>query len=129
MNSIDMIEITLKGNPLSTQSCYRTGPNSFRYMIPKAKALKEDYMWQIKEQYKGEIIKANVTLTIVLFFGDRRKRDWDNFHKLSMDALEGTILENDCQIQAAHVYKNYDKEDPRIEISIIDIDGQEEAAT
>ena len=55
---------------------------------------------------------------IRLYFGDMRRRDWDNYHKLSMDALSGIVYEDDHQIRRSIVELNYDKENPRIEINV-----------
>jgi len=90
----------------------------FKIMTPKARALKEDYKWQARQQYKGIPLTENLSVDIKLYFGTKRKYDWDNFHKLSMDALTGIIWEDDSQIQRATVEKFYDKENPRIELVI-----------
>ncbi len=87
-------------------------------MKADAKKLKASYVEQINEQYWGDLIEEDVSITIELFFGDKRKRDRDNYHKLSMDSLEDTVLVNDVQIQRAEVTKHYDKETPRIELYI-----------
>ncbi len=118
-----MINITLKGNPLSTQTLYWHRGN-IRIMKSKAKALKKSYTEQAIEQYKGKTLKEEIYLEIKLYFGDRRKRDWDNYHKLSMDALEGIVYENDNQIKKALVEVFYDKENPRIEILIKQLEGE-----
>jgi Holliday junction resolvase RusA-like endonuclease len=57
-------------------------------MTKQAKELKASYVEQIKEQYDGCILSDMGMVKIKLHFPDRRKRDWDNYHKLSMDALE-----------------------------------------
>lgn len=111
------MKIILKGEPISTNNCYRTH-NNYRYITNKARDLKESYAWQAKSQWNGKPIKDNIEIIINIFFGTKRKSDWDNFHKLSMDALEGIVFENDNQIQKATVIKNYDKNDPRIEIEL-----------
>lgn len=87
-------------------------------MKADAKKLKAKYVEQINQQYWGDLIEEDVSIVIDLFFGDKRKRDWDNYHKLSMDSLEDTVLVNDVQIQRAEVAKYYDKENPRIELYI-----------
>lgn len=56
-------------------------------------------------------------MTIVLYFGAKRKADWDNFHKLSMDALTGIVYLDDSQVVKATVTKRYDKQRLRIEIN------------
>lgn len=88
-------------------------------MTPEGKALKEQYQWEAKSQWKGKPLEGDITVSITLYFGTKRKSDWDNFHKLSCDALAGIVYQDDSQITKAVVTKNYDKARPRIEISVI----------
>lgn len=111
------MKLTLKGNPRSTGAIYRYHSRG-GYITKLGRQLKNSYIAQLTLQHEGEPISEAVEAHITLYFGDKRKRDWDNFHKLSMDALEGIVLVNDNQIQVAHVFKDYDKENPRIEIEI-----------
>jgi len=115
-----MIHIVLKWKPMSTQHCY--GQRwKIRYMKKEAKDLKSNYIHQINQQYVWKPLEKQVFTMIKIYFWDRRKRDWDNYHKLSMDSLEWTVLVNDNQIRKSLVELDYDKEDPRIEIWIYDI--------
>lgn len=107
------------GNPMSTQHIYLQ-KGRVRFMRKEAKERKEQYQWEAKSQWKEKILTGDIAISIKLHFGDKRKRDWDNFHKLSMDALSGIVWEDDGQITMATVYKSYDKEKPRIEIEILD---------
>lgn len=114
--------IILKGSPKTTGRLYATvcrGRFPTRYLVPEAKALKEDYSKQVKTQWKEKPIEGDIVISIKLYFKTKRKCDWDNFHKLSMDALTGIVWNDDSQIQKATVEKFYDKENPRIEITII----------
>lgn len=116
-----MVNIVLKGKPRSTNNIYKTmcrGNFPSRYLSSEGKALKEDYQWQVKQQYKDKPLTGNLTVGIYTFHDNKRKNDWDNFHKLSMDALTGIVYEDDSQIQQARVVKFYDKNYPRIEINI-----------
>jgi hypothetical protein len=36
---------------------------------------------------------------VTLYFGTKREADWDNFHKLSCDALNGIAYDDDSQIR------------------------------
>ena len=90
-----------------------------RYLSNKAKTLKEDYQWQILQQYKDEPLKGDLAVYIKTYHGSKHKSDWDNFHKLSMDAMTGMVYEDDSQIVKAVVEKYYDKDNPRIEIEIL----------
>jgi len=109
--------ITLEGNPISTQHAYANG-NGRRFLTTKARALKEDYQWQVKQQWDNGMLEGDLSVDIILYFGDERKRDFDNFHKLSIDSLEGIVFKDDAQITEATVIKAIDKKRPRIEIRI-----------
>jgi Holliday junction resolvase RusA-like endonuclease len=88
-------------------------------MTREGKAKKEEYQWEIKRQWKKEPIKDEVAINIIMYFDDARKHDWDNYHKLSMDACNGIVWDDDSQVVEAHVFKEYDKENPRIELLIV----------
>lgn len=88
-------------------------------MTTACKTLKEDWQWQIKQQWRQPILEDELEIEITLYFKDKRRRDWDNFHKLSMDALEGIVFKDDSQVKDAHVHMRYDKTNPRIEIQIL----------
>jgi len=115
------IELILKGEPKSTSHIYKVscrGKYAGVYMSATGKSIKLSYQWQAKSQYKGKPIEGDLEVWIELFFGTKRKADWDNFNKLIMDALTGIVWVDDSQITEAHVSKMYCKENPRIEIII-----------
>jgi Holliday junction resolvase RusA-like endonuclease len=58
-----------------------------RYMALAGKALKQQYYIEAKCQWKGEPLEGDVAVDIRLYFGTKRAADWDNFHKVSCDAL------------------------------------------
>lgn len=90
-------------------------------MTPEARSLKESYQWQAKAQWRSEPLSKRLKVSITLFFKDKRRRDWDNWHKLSMDALSGIVWVDDEQIDEAIVRKAIDKAQPRIEISVYEL--------
>lgn len=116
--------ITLLGKPISTNGAYKTmcrGNFPSRYLSNKARELKESYGWQAKSQWKGKPIEGPIKVTINTYHDNKRKNDWDNFHKISMDSLTGIVWIDDSQIVQALVTKHYDKKNPRIEIIIHNI--------
>lgn len=118
---MEPIKIILSGNPLSTQSIYKThckGKFPCLYMSREGKQKKEGYQWQAKQQYNGNVLACPLSLEIELYFGDERKRDIDNFNKLVFDSLAGIIFKDDEQIEEITIKKFVDKIDPRIEIAI-----------
>jgi Holliday junction resolvase RusA-like endonuclease len=88
-------------------------------MTPLARSLKNSYILQAIHQYKGSPLHSNLSVYIRLYFPDKRVRDWDNWHKLSMDSLTGIVWIDDNQVKLATVQiMDVDKKDPRIEIII-----------
>lgn len=114
--------IVLDGEPKSTQHIYRNtcrGGFSTTYMTAEGKALKEAYQWEAKSQWKAPLLTGDISVSVTLFFGTKRKADLDNFNKLSLDALTGIVYEDDSQIAELRLKRSYDKERPRIEIEVV----------
>lgn len=113
-----MIKITLKGNPISTQHAYLQR-GKIRFMKKEAKELKDGYILQSRCQYKGKPLNDSLSVYIQIYFWDKRKRDIDNFHKLSLDALSWICYEDDSQIKVLTIQiMESDKSNPRIELII-----------
>lgn len=85
-------------------------------MKKEAKKQKANYMLQIKLQHEEPISKKICHGIMKIYHKDARKRDRDNYNKLAMDALEGTVIKDDVQIHSMMVEKYIDRENPRIEI-------------
>ena len=118
------MKIMLLGKPYSTGSIYRSvcrGKFPCVYLTNKGKELKESYQWQAKSQWRGQVLTGPLKVMIYTYHNNCRKNDWDNFHKLSMDALTGIVYADDSQIEQATVIKGIDKAIPRIEIEIEEI--------
>lgn len=116
------MKIILKGSPLSTQHLYKyTCAKGFphMYMSKEGTARKEQYQWEAKSQWKGDIIYKSVEINVKLYFKDKTKRDIDNFNKILFDSLTGIVWFDDTQVKKMTIEKDYDKKDPRIEIEII----------
>lgn len=111
--------IVLKGEPKSTQTIYKpscVGRFPTTYMTREGKAIKQTYQWEAKSQWKKEPIKGDIEVRINFFFETKRRRDLDNQNKLILDALTGIVWEDDSQIAHLCLIRNYDKNNPRIEL-------------
>ena len=116
--------ITLKGQPLSTNNLYKTtcmGKYARVYMTDTGKELKADYVRQVKRQWKQDIIKGEVSLSCVVYHKDKRNRDIDNTNKLIFDSLSGIVFDDDKQIKELYLRKEIDKENPRVDIEIMEL--------
>ena len=89
-----------------------------RYMTGQGRALKEQYHWEARAPWRHKPLKGEVRMHVTLYFGTKRRADWDNFHMMSCDALSGIAYEDDIQIKQVTVALAYDKHNPRIELSI-----------
>jgi len=75
-------------------------------MSADGKALKTSYQLQAKVQSKLKApLDCPLIVRIVLYFGDRRKRDIDNYNKIVLDSLSGIIYEDDSQIMHLSIVK------------------------
>lgn len=108
----------LKGKPQSTNMIYRRH-GFIIHMSNKGKKLKDDYIKQLKEQYTSIPITSELKIALGLYFDDKRIRDIDNYNKIILDACKGIIWEDDKQIQTLTISKFYDKNNPRIELTIL----------
>ena len=117
-----MIKIILQGTPPSTSSIYkyRRMVNFIAgYMSAEGKQKKEEIRYEMMQQWKRRAILVDeFKIDVTYYFKDKRRRDWDNFGKLWMDAGSGVIWEDDKLISDANVHKRIDTENPRIELII-----------
>lgn len=94
----------------------------------KAEA-EETIMWQIRRQ----LIRLHITKPVILkynFFEPNKKRDLDNIsafaHKVIQDSLVKTeVLKNDGWNEITGYIDQFylDKENPRIEVTIVEVGG------
>jgi Holliday junction resolvase RusA-like endonuclease len=87
-------------------------------MTPAGKALKEQYHWEARSQWRGKPLEGDIEVSITLYFGTKRRADLDNFNKLSLDALTGIAYLDDSQIAKLTIERAYDKIQPRIVLTI-----------
>lgn len=106
--------IKINGNPISINSLYR----GRRFLTDEGRILKKDYGWQIKMQWKKELINVPVSVSVDAYFNNNKKRDLDNIAKIILDSLTGLVLVDDSLISELHIYRKFDKNRPRCELSI-----------
>ena len=109
-----MHKITIKTPPISVNSLYR----GRKYLTKEGKATKLAMGLEIASQWHNELITDDVAVNVLFYFKNKRM-DIDNCLKATFDCISGIIWKDDRQITECHVYKMVDKENPRIEISII----------
>lgn len=110
-----MKNILLSTEPISLNLMYR----GRRFLTKRGKETKQAMEWEVKTQYTGELLQGDVCLNVIFYFKDNRKRDMDSHLKALQDSMSGIVYEDDSQINELHVYKYVDKDNPRVEVSIV----------
>lgn len=110
------MKIILLGKPQSTNNLYRRHGHVM-YMTNEGKSIKQSYIYQAKQQYKGEILTGDIEVSIKLVFTDKRRRDIDNWNKILFDSLTGVIWKDDSQIIKMTIEKVIETV-PKIEIDV-----------
>ena len=121
-----MQHLIFKGAPLSTNQIYRHKDNR-TYMVNEGKARKEQYQWEASIQWELPIIKGDLEMKVFLYFGDKRRRDVDNYNKLLLDSMEHIVYKDDKQITELLVTKKIDVKDPRTEVFISYVEEDDES--
>ena len=118
--------VKLIGEPKSNQKIYKItsrGKFASMYMSKEGNMIKDSYKSQSRLQWTNKPFTGDVLINVKLYFGTKRKCDIDNFGKLLLDSLTGIVWEDDSQIKKMIVEKFYDKNLPRIEITILESKG------
>lgn len=121
------MEFTLKGQPFSKANSriirqFRGRPISIK--SEKALAYEEDALWQLKAslgRHKPFTVPVAVEMTI---YYPNRRQDLDP--SLILDIMQKAgIYENDRLVEEMHLFRAIDKNNPRAEIAVWKIEGEE----
>lgn len=111
------MKLVLSGKPVSVNQLYR----GRRFLTPLGTATKADYSYQAKKQYKGAVLEGPVKVEVHVYFANAAA-DIDNALKGFFDSMTGLLWKDDKQIVELHAYKLIDKQRPRIEISVVELE-------
>ncbi|MBC7076710.1 MAG: RusA family crossover junction endodeoxyribonuclease [Synergistales bacterium] len=90
------------------------------FMDARATAWKKEAERILKTKRK-RAIGSPVEVFVLWFLA--RDRDCDSGLKLVLDALKGTVIEDDNQVQALHAFKEKDARNPRVEVEVWEIES------
>lgn len=103
--------------PPTTNQIYhivRKGKYYSLALTQEAVAWKQEAQYQLKIDREPISAPVEVRVTFYLHY----RRDVDNL-KILMDALQGTVIDNDDQVQELHIYKRKDFANPRVELEVL----------
>lgn len=115
---------TLHGAPMSgTNSKQRLQMGNRVVMLPSRRAVEwqRDMVAQLQAKHQAPAIAGPVSLSLS-FFRQKRVGDLDNFAKPVLDALQKAgVIANDNLVSELHMYRLYDRANPRTEIVITEL--------
>ena len=109
-----MKSFTLKTLPISVNAMYR----GRRFLTKEGKATKTAMAWEIRSTGFSEPLSTPVALNLIFYVKNNRS-DLDNLLKATLDSMTGLIYTDDSLITELHVFKEIDKDNPRIEIQVL----------
>ncbi len=99
--------------PPTTNNQYGTH-GKIHYLTAESKAWIELSHWKLKALRLVTLLD-NVSVTCRFYL--KRDRDVDNL-KLVLDVMKGRVYEDDSQVTELHVYKQFDKLNPRVVLEV-----------
>jgi len=88
-------------------------------MTQKGQDLKKECQIEAKRQWNQPPLEDDdVSLDIIYYHKDHRKRDVNGFDKLIIDSLQGVVFHDDAQISDIFMRKEVDTTNPRVEIIV-----------
>ena len=104
--------------------CGRSG----RPFTPTATvAAERAFAWAVKADNPGlEPLSGPLAVRLEFRCGDRRRRDLDNLVKLAWDSCNGVIWHDDSQVEALVARLVRGAADPRTEIAVWALDGEDD---
>lgn len=102
--------------PPSTNHLYRRTGRGVS-LLESVRYAKDAIAWEARAQRRGDPLQGPLAVTVDLYWSDHRKHDIDNLKAL-LDALNGVLWEDDGQIIDLHTRKHFDKEHPRVELTV-----------
>lgn len=108
--------------PLSVNHCYFTAKNGQRILKKEAK----DWIAEVKSIAEREVKaqgwtpteKQKIVAEIYTYWKDNRRRDVHNGCKLTMDALEILLYDDDRWVLPRYMDFEVDASNPRVEIKL-----------
>ena len=120
---LQSLSLYILGEPASKANSRRVVRfNNMSRLIKSAKAL--SYSEMFKQQCKplAVLMTGDLKVTMTIYYASRRP---DLDESLILDLMQGLVYENDRQVKERHTYWGLDKENPRAEIIIDQLEKKE----
>lgn len=116
-----MARLVFEGMPLSVNQTYKRGRGKTIFLSEKARDYSVMIRRQAKMQWNQKPLIRNLEVSFYYYFGDARIHDHLNYNKCLSDSLNQIVWQDDKQITISHHYTFIDRENPRVELEIKEI--------
>lgn len=106
--------------PPSANRYWRYGPNGV-HVSEEAENYKAGVKWKALHQHM-QPMAGNVAVYVNVYRAQKRG-DLDNYAKVLCDALKGIAYQDDAQIVELHMWRHDDRDNPRAEVEIRNMDA------
>lgn len=115
--------MTIQGHVPSKSNCYKIVTIAGHASLAKQNPLKEyEKLFYLQCPCRGAMIGGYFSIEIKVFHENNRP-DLDNAMKILLDCLQTCkVIKNDRQCTEIHAYKFVDKTNPRVEITIKEVE-------
>lgn len=119
-----MIKFTVKGNPIPKQS-YEEGKTrqgkKVRFLPQKIRDWQNKVGWKAKEVMQGKPpLEKRVGVILHFYRTNWIRVDNDNLSKAVLDGMNKIVFKDDTQALDVSISRRVDKNNPRVEITVID---------
>lgn len=111
------MKIKVNVQAVSLNTAYPSKRTGGRYLTTKGSNYKTLVAWEGRSVC-SEPTSEKIAMKYTFGFSDKRRRDVDDYIKLTQDALTGIWYLDDKQISEIHAYKVY-SEQPFVEIELL----------
>lgn len=118
------MKIIFHGQPVTKKNSRQIVNAGGKTVILPSEAYMEYAIWCIRQIKYSQMKKIDhpVQIKYEYFMGSKRKTDLDNLIAATNDILQaGEVLADDAWIMSLEAVKGYDRDDPRVEITIEDL--------
>jgi Holliday junction resolvase RusA-like endonuclease len=117
------MELTILGQPYSKANSRRLVNRGGKPMFIKSKEAleyQESALWQLKSQVRKKMFESPVAVEMTIYYKSQRP---DLDESLILDILEKAgVYKNDRLVREKHIFHGIDKDNPRAEIAIWQIE-------
>ena len=124
------VAFTVAGNPRPKERArvvVRSHGKAHAYTPQRTRTWQAEVAWAAKMAMDGRPpLQGTLAVEVWFYRATRHRADADNLEKSTYDAMNGIVYEDDDQLVDGHWHKRLDRDNPRLEVRVWEIDIAED---